>query len=89
MGSDQWQALGSDDRFAAVLRTLDRPAPAKGQALQELDLGDGLTVTMKKTANATQLSVRDAAASGLSAWLIERLPELVDEFKRSKQGAKS
>ena len=89
VGSDRWQALGSDERFAALLRTLDRPTPAKGAALQQLDLGDGLVVTTKKTPKGTQFSSPEMAAPGLSAWLIERLPELVDEFKRSEQGVKS
>lgn len=89
VGSEQWQALGSDDRLAAVLRTLDRPTPAKERAIQEVDLGDGLIVTTKKTPKSTQFSIPNAAAPGLSAWLLGRLPELVDEFKRSEQGAKS
>ncbi|WP_371349324.1 plasmid partitioning protein RepB [Ancylobacter sp. IITR112] len=88
VASEKWQSLSSDDRFAAVLQILDRRADAQ-EPPGELDLGDGLSVTTKRTSKVTQISIPHAPAPGLSAWLIERLPQLVEEFRRSEQGAKS
>jgi ParB family chromosome partitioning protein len=51
-------------------------------------LGDGLSVTTKLTPKATQISIPHAPAPGLSAWLLDRLPELVEEFRRSEREAK-
>lgn len=89
VGSEKWQALGTDDRFAAVLRILDRPAAASEQLVAEVDLGEGVVLTTKRTSKATQISIPHTPVPGLSAWLIERLPQLVEEFKRLEQGAKS
>lgn len=89
VGSEKWKALSTDDRFAAVLRLLDRPIQTKEQPVCEVDLGDGLVVRTKQTPKVTQIAIPHAAAPGLSAWLIERLPALVEEFKRSERGGKS
>jgi len=86
--SEKWQAQSSDERFAAVLRVLDRPVPAEKPRATEVDLGDGLSVTTKLTPKATQISIPHAPAAGLSAWLLDRLPELVEEFRRSEREAK-
>jgi ParB family chromosome partitioning protein len=88
VASEKWQAQSTDERFAAVLRVLDRPVPAEKPRATEVDLGDGLSVTTKLTPNATQISIPHAPAPGLSAWLLDRLPELVEEFRRSEREAK-
>lgn len=89
VASEKWQAQGTDERFAGVLRVLDRPAHTNKPRVAEVDLGEGLSVTTKLTPKATQISIPHALAPGLSAWLIERLPELVEEFKRSGRGTKT
>jgi ParB family chromosome partitioning protein len=88
VASERWQAQSTDERFAAVLRVLDRPVPAEKPRATEVDLGDGLSVTTKLTPKATQISIPHAPAPGLSAWLLDRLPELVEEFRRSEREAK-
>ncbi|MFT4118339.1 plasmid partitioning protein RepB [Bradyrhizobium sp.] len=87
MASVDWQSLGSDERFARVLGLLDRPAPSTEARVEEIEVGDGLSITAKRTPKVTQISIPHAPAPGLSAWLIERLPSLVEEFKRSEEGA--
>jgi ParB family chromosome partitioning protein len=89
VASQKWQALDSDERLAALLRVLDRRADTSEPQAEAVDLGHGLSVTTKRTSKATQISIPHAPAPGLSAWLIERLPELVDEFKRLEREAQS
>lgn len=87
VASEKWQLLTSDERFAKILRLLDgrgeAGSPPAGEVGQ-LDLGDGLSVTTRQTAKATQISIPHDPIPGLSAWLIERLPQLLEEFKRSE-----
>lgn len=87
IGSDKFRALATDERFLAVLRLLDRPSRSAPETSGgEIDLGQGIVVTTKQTPKAMQISIPHATAPGLSAWLVERLPELVEEFKRSERG---
>lgn len=88
VASEKWQALSTNERFASVLRILDRPAPANEAEIAQVDLGQGLSITTKRTPKATQISIPHAPAPGLSAWLIDRLPDLIEEFKRSEREAK-
>lgn len=88
VASEAWQALSSDERFARVLEALDRPTPTSASSVEQVELGEGLSITAKRTPKATEISIPHAAAPGLSAWLINRLPELVEEFKRSEREAK-
>lgn len=86
VASETWQALATDQRFAALLRLLDRRAAVSNKTqIEELDLGEGLSVTTKRTPKAIQISIPHAPAPGLSDWLIARLPQLVEEFKREAQ----
>ena len=86
VASETWQALATDQRFAALLRLLDRRAAVSNKTqIEELDLGEGLSVTTKRTPKAVQISIPHAPAPGLSDWLIARLPQLVEEFKREAQ----
>lgn len=87
VGSAKWQALGTDERFGAVLVVLNKPTRVvKEPASGEVDLGGGVIVATKHTPKAMQISIPHASAPGLSAWLIERLPALMEEFKRSERG---
>lgn len=87
VASPPWQALSSDERFARVLEALDRPALPSASSIEQVELGDGFSITAKRTPKATQISIPHAPAPGLSAWLINRLPELVEEYKRSEREA--
>lgn len=89
VASEKWQSQGTDERFAGVLRVLDRPAASSRLQVAKVDLGEGLSVTTKRTPKATQISIPHTPAPGLSVWLLERLPELVEEFKRSEREAPS
>lgn len=93
VASEKWQSLTSDDRFAAILRLLggrgEADSPSAAGQVDQLDLGDGLSVTTKRTPKATQISIPHDPVPGLSAWLIERLPQLVEEFKQSDREATS
>ncbi len=90
VGSAKWQALGTDERFGAVLSVLNKSTRAANEpASNEVDLGGGVVVSTKRTPKAMQISIPHASAPGLSSWLIERLPALMEEFKRSERGEDS
>lgn len=86
VGSEKFQSLASDERFVAVLRVLDRPSRSAAEQTGEIDLGQGVVVTTRRTPKAMQISIPYASAPGLSTWLIERLPALMEEFNRSERG---
>lgn len=86
--SEKWLSLNSDARFAALLRLLSGQTEASSSQLSEVDLGGGLSVMTKLTSKATEISIPHDPAPGLSAWLIERLPQLVEEFRKSEQETK-
>lgn len=89
VASDHWRAVSSDDRFAGVLQLLSRRVPADRGESEQIDLGEGLSIFARRTAKAVQISIPHAPVPGLSTWLLERLPQLVDEFKRSERGTRS
>lgn len=80
VASGSWQSLTSDERFSALLSLLDRKPEAKN-ATEQVDLGHGLKVTAKRSASQTQISIPDGPVPGLAAWLLEKLPALVEEFR--------
>lgn len=85
---DAWTAADSNQRFALVLEALDdgaRPEPG----LSEVSLDDGSVVVAKRSANATTLILPEKRIPGLSAWLMERLPDLVREFRAGKKEGQS
>lgn len=87
VGSQKWQALGSDERFEAILGVLDRTNRSVSDVTTgTVDLGDGVIVAIKQTPKAMQISIPHASAPGLSSWLIKRLPALMEEFKQSERG---
>lgn len=92
VASEKWQSLSSDERFAAVLRLLTGRAEtddAQAGHVAQVELGGGLSVTTRRTPKVTLLSIPHDPVPGLSAWLIERLPQLLEEFRRSEQETKS
>lgn len=89
VASEDWRSLGSDDRFARLLQALDKRAQTSQADFEELELGNGLSVTARRTPRATLITIPHAPAPGLSGWLIERLPQLVEEFRRSGRETKS
>lgn len=87
VGSEKFRALASDERFTAVMRVLDRSSrPTNASEPAEIDLGHGVVVTTKRTPKAMQISIPHAPVAGLSTWLVERLPTLLEEFKHSERG---
>ncbi|CAK7260984.1 MULTISPECIES: plasmid partitioning protein RepB [unclassified Shinella] len=90
VGSEKFLSLTTDERFLAALRILDRPSRSENEkATGEIDLGHGVVVTTKRTSKAMQISIPHAPAPGLSSWLVERLPALMEEFKRSNEARNS
>lgn len=77
-----WSDMGSDSRFNAVLAAFQEQKKPEPDVM-EIPLGGGVYAQAKTTGQLTRISLSDAAIPGLAAWLIQRLPELAEEFRKS------
>ena len=84
--SSAWLEAGSDQRFALVMQTLDQSSKDTQDSF-EVVVGDGIIVLAKRTETTTRFSIPDNRLPGLSDWLLQRLPELVEEFDQSRKGS--
>lgn len=75
-----WSQSNSDSRFSLIMEALDRSAK-RSPAAVEVTLPDGVVIAAKSNGNSTRISIPDNRIPGLSEWLLQRLPELVVEFK--------
>lgn len=82
--ADLWSKSSSDQRFNLVLESFDQSARRKPDVV-EVSVAGGVIIAAKRTENATRISIPDNRLPGLSGWLLQRLPELVEEFQQ-KQG---
>lgn len=78
--SQAWSQAGSDQRFSMVMAAFDQSAKNKPET-REIEVSDGVVISAKRSHNATRISIPDNRLPGLSEWLLQRLPELVVEFK--------
>ncbi|MBT9371141.1 plasmid partitioning protein RepB [Rhizobium sp. CSW-27] len=81
--SPEWSVSGSDRRFSLVLNALDQSVRLPAD-VKDLTLAEGVVIGVKRTDGATRLSIPDKRLPGLSDWLLQRLPELVEEFQRQR-----
>lgn len=79
--SPAWKNFESDDRFTQVLDALQSRGERGSASTEEVRVIGGVPVAMKIGPKATRLSIPHQQLPGLGAWLLERLPGLVDEFK--------
>lgn len=85
VNSPSWKDLDSDDRFAQVLDALQSRGSAAKPAAEQVRVIGGVPIGTRIGAKATRLSIPDQQLPGLGAWLLERLPELVEEFKETQR----
>ncbi|MBY4592235.1 MULTISPECIES: plasmid partitioning protein RepB [Rhizobium] len=76
-----WAAATSDHRFAALMSALEHKA-ARGSQGEEVDVGGGAVITAKSSRSSTLITIPESKVPGLSAWLVERLPALVEEYRK-------
>ncbi|GLR62406.1 hypothetical protein GCM10007919_71360 [Rhizobium indigoferae] len=76
-----WVASPSDQRFAALMNALEHKA-ASGDRGEEIEVGGGAVITAKSSRSSTFITIPESKMPGLSAWLIEKLPALVDEYRQ-------
>jgi ParB family chromosome partitioning protein len=80
VNSVEWGASDSDKRFALIQAALD-PSVKRDADVIEVSVAGGSLIVAKKSASTTQIAIPDGRLPGLSAWLIARLPALVEEFQ--------
>ena len=68
-----------------VLDTLDRSVKREPD-ITEVAVAGGNVIVAKRSGTTTQIAIPDNRIPGLSAWLLMRLPELVDEFQSAQRG---
>lgn len=78
--SPAWTESGSDGRFSLVMDALDQSAK-RAPEVADVALPDGVVIAARRTDSATRISIPDNRLPGLSEWLLQRLPELVVEFR--------
>jgi ParB family transcriptional regulator, chromosome partitioning protein len=78
--STTWQSSNSDQKFALVLAALDQVMKREPQVV-EVSVAGGNTIVARRSGIVTQIAIPDNRLPGLSAWLLQRLPELVEEFR--------
>jgi ParB family transcriptional regulator, chromosome partitioning protein len=79
-----WIDADSDKRFSLVLEAFDQSSRALPE-VTEVAVGDGVIVSAKRSGPTTKISIPDQRIPGLSAWLLQRLPALVEEFQGNQQ----
>ncbi|MGV8938634.1 MAG: plasmid partitioning protein RepB [Allorhizobium sp.] len=82
--SSVWDESDSDQRFGLVFGALDKPVK-RAPDLFEIAVAGGNVLVAKRSGATTQIAIPDSRIPGLSAWLIARLPELVEEFHSSQR----
>jgi ParB family chromosome partitioning protein len=81
VSSRAWKEGNSDQRFGIILDALD-PSNTPHQDVVEVSVAGGeAVIAAKRTASETRISIPDKRIPGLSEWLLQRLPDLVDEFQ--------
>jgi ParB family chromosome partitioning protein len=82
--SSAWEELDSDQRFILVFDTLDRSVKREPD-VTEVAVAGGNVIVAKRSGTTTQIAIPDNRIPGLSAWLLLRLPELVEEFQSTRR----
>lgn len=83
--SSEWETSDSDQRFGLVLDVLGRSIKSQSD-ITEIEVAGGHVIVARRSGAATKFAVPDDRIPGLSAWLVLRLPELVEEFQSSQRG---
>lgn len=81
----EWEASDSDQRFGLVLDVLGRPVKSEPD-ITEIHVAGGHVIVARRSSAATKFAIPDDRIPGLSAWLVQRLPELVEEFQSTERG---
>ncbi|EUB98270.1 plasmid partitioning protein RepB [Rhizobium sp. CF080] len=81
--SAAWAEVDSDRRFALVVDALDSRVK-QATELTQIEVAGGRIITAKRTDTATRISIPEDQMPGLSAWLLQRLPDLVEEFQAAQ-----
>jgi len=82
---DAWASADSNQRFSLVMEALDNGRRPEAE-LNEVSLDDGNVIVAKRSANTTTLVIPEKRIPGLSAWLLKRMPDLVEEFRAAEKG---
>jgi ParB family chromosome partitioning protein len=82
--SSAWEERDSDQRFVLVFDTLDRSVKREPD-ITEVPVAGGNVIVAKRSGTTTQFAIPDNRIPGLSAWLLMRLPELVEEFQSTQR----
>lgn len=85
MQSSAWEEGDSDLRFGLVFTALNQSVKREPD-VTEIVVAGGNVIVAKRSATTTQFAIPDTRIPGLSAWLLQRLPELVEEFQSAQRG---
>lgn len=89
LASDKFKDASSDDRFSLVLSAVVAREKTTAKAVKATPWtgSDGKKVaTINKSADRFVLSVDEKIAPAFGDFVLDRLPELYDAFRRSKEG---
>jgi ParB family chromosome partitioning protein len=84
VASKVWSESDSDQRFGLILDALAK-SPKSSSEIIEIPVANGALISAKRTETGTRISIPDNRLPGLSAWLLQRLPDLVDEFQANQE----
>ncbi len=84
VSSSEWAGSDSDQRFGLVFAALDQPVKREPD-VTEIEVAGGHVIVARRSDTATKFSIPDNRIPGLSAWLVQRLPELVEEFQSTQR----
>jgi ParB family transcriptional regulator, chromosome partitioning protein len=82
--SMDWSAADAQKRLDLIVKALDQTAPSSSEKT-EISLSDGLVISATTAGANTRISIPNNRVPGLSGWLLQRLPELVEEFKSQQK----
>ncbi|PSS59956.1 plasmid partitioning protein RepB [Ensifer sp. NM-2] len=84
MASPAWKESNSDQRFGLVFDAFDQSARQHPEMI-EVPVAGGTVISARRTDTATRIFIPDTRLPGLSEWLLQRLPYLVEEFQANQK----
>lgn len=81
--STAWEGADSDHRFGLTFDALAGRVKRQTE-LTQVEVVGGRIITAKRTGTSTRISIPEDQLPGLAAWILQRLPGLVEEFQAAQ-----
>ncbi|MCT4655158.1 MAG: plasmid partitioning protein RepB [Cohaesibacter sp.] len=85
LSSAKWKSASTNPRFAILMQLLEAKSETETETMVFKNGQGADWVHVQRTAAQTRLSIKHAKAANLSNWLLERLPDLIEDFEKEQR----